>query len=86
MIYTTNAIESLFSQMLEEHRQPEGISQGRRGDPNPILDIRNFSNRWSRCQGWEKVMNQLVVIFGDRLKPQVVDGGCKTNCVSDVLW
>jgi len=34
-----------------------------------FLNIRNFSNRWSRRQGWEIVMNQLAVIFGDRLRP-----------------
>jgi transposase-like protein len=39
-----------------------------------FLNIRNFSNRWSRRQGWDTVMNQLGVMFGDRLKPEVVDG------------
>jgi putative transposase len=38
-----------------------------------FLNIRNFSNRWSRRQGWDIVINQLAVIFGDRLKPEVVD-------------
>ena len=39
-----------------------------------FLNIRNFSNRWSRRQGWDIVMNQLTAMFGDRLKPEVVDG------------
>ena len=39
-----------------------------------FLNIRNFSNRWSRRQGWDIVMNQLAVLFADRLKPEVVDG------------
>jgi hypothetical protein len=39
-----------------------------------FLNIRNFSNRWSRRQGWDIVMNQLAVIFGDRLKSEVIDG------------
>jgi transposase-like protein len=39
-----------------------------------FLNIRNFSNRWSRRQGWDTVMNQLGVMFGDRLKPEVADG------------
>jgi putative transposase len=39
-----------------------------------FLNIRSFSNRWSRRQGWDIVMNQLAVMFGDRLQPEVVDG------------
>jgi putative transposase len=37
-------------------------------------ELRNFSNRWSRRQGWDIVMNQLAVLFADRLQPEVVDG------------
>jgi len=38
-----------------------------------FLNIRNFSNRWSRRQGWDIVMNQLAVLFGDRLTPELGD-------------
>jgi putative transposase len=38
-----------------------------------FLNIRNFSNRWNKRQGWDIVMNQLMMIFGDRLKPDLVD-------------
>ena len=38
-----------------------------------FLNIRKLSNRWSRRQGWDIVMNQLAVLFGDRLKPEVGD-------------
>ena len=74
LIYTTNAIESLHSQMRKN-------IASRKMFPNDdaivkilFLNIRNFSNRWSRRQGWDIVMNQLAVMFGDRLKPEVVDG------------
>jgi putative transposase len=39
-----------------------------------FLNIRNFSNRWSKRQGWDIVMNQLAVMFPDRLRPEIVDG------------
>lgn len=74
IVYTTNAIESLHSQMRKN------ISS-RKVFPNDdavvkilFLNIRNFSNRWSRRQGWDIVMNQLAMMFGDRLKPEVIDG------------
>jgi putative transposase len=71
IVYTTNAIESLHSQMRKN------ISN-RKVFPNDdavlkilFLNIRNFSNRWSKRQGWDIVMNQLAVMFADRLKPEL---------------
>ena len=73
MIYTTNAIESLHSQMRKN------ISN-RKVFPNDdavikilFLNIRNFTNRWTKRQGWDIVMNQLMMLFGDRLKFDLVD-------------
>jgi len=73
IIYTTNAIESLHSQMRKN------ISS-RKLFPNDdavikilFLNIRNFSNRWTKRQGWDIVMNQLLMIFPDRLRPEVID-------------
>lgn len=37
-----------------------------------FLNIRNFTNRWTKRQGWDIVMNQLMMIFGDRLKPESI--------------
>ena len=36
-----------------------------------FLNIRNFSNRWSKRQGWDIGMNQLAVMFADRLKTEL---------------
>jgi putative transposase len=73
IIYTTNAIESLHSQMRKN------ISN-RKVFPNDdavfkilFLNIRNFTNRWTKRQGWDTVMNQLMMLFGDRLKPDLID-------------
>jgi len=74
IIYTTNAIESLHSQMRKN-------IANRKVFPNDdavlkilFLNIRNFTNRWTQRQGWDTVMNQLAMLFGDRLNPEMVDG------------
>ena len=67
MIYTTNAIESLNAQMRKN-------TSNRKVFPNDdavikilFLNVRNFSNRWTKRHGWDMVMNQLLMVFGDRL-------------------
>lgn len=74
LIYTTNAIESLHSQMRKNIATRKMFPHDDAVIKILFLNIRNFSNRWSRRQGWDIVMNQLAVIFGDRLKSEVVDG------------
>jgi putative transposase len=74
LIYTTNAIESLHSQMRKNMASRKMFPNDEAVIKILFLNIRNFSNRWSRRQGWDTVMNQLGVIFGDRLKPEVIDG------------
>jgi putative transposase len=74
LIYTTNAIESLHSQMRKNIASRKMFPNDEAVIKILFLNIRNFSNRWSRRQGWDIVMNQLVALFGDRLKPEVVDG------------
>jgi len=72
--FTTNAIESLHSQMRKNIASRKMFPNDEAVIKILFLNIRNFSNRWSRRQGWDIVMNQLVALFGDRLKPEVVDG------------
>lgn len=74
IVYTTNAIESLNAQMRKN-------IANRKVFPNDdslfkllFLNIRNFSNRWTKRQGWDIVMSQLAVIFGDRLHQEITDG------------
>jgi transposase-like protein len=73
MIYTTNAIESLHSQMRKN-------IASRKVFPNDdavlkilFLNIRNFTNRWTKRQGWDIVMNQLMMLFGDRLSQGLIE-------------
>jgi putative transposase len=73
MVYTTNAIESLNAQMRKN-------TSNRKVFPNDdavikilFLNVRNFTNKWTKRQGWDIVMNQLSMIFGDRLTSELVD-------------
>jgi putative transposase len=74
LIYTTNAIESLHSQMRKNIASRKMFPHDDAVIKILFLNIRNFSNRWSRRHGWDIVMNQLAMMFGDRLKPEIVDG------------
>ena len=74
LIYTTNAIESLHSQMRKNIASRKVFPHDEAVIKILFLNIRNFSLRWTRRQGWDIVMNQLAVLFADRLKPEVLDG------------
>lgn len=74
LIYTTNAIESLHSQMRKNIASRKMFPNDEAVIKMLFLNIQNFSLRWSRRQGWDIVMNQLAVMFADRLKPEVVEG------------
>jgi len=73
MIYTTNAIESLHSQMRKNIANRKVFPNDEAVIKILFLNLRNFANRWTKRQGWDTVMNQLMMIFGDRLKPDLVD-------------
>ena len=73
MIYTTNAIESLHSQMRKNIANRKVFPNDEAVIKILFLNLRNFVNRWTKRQAWDIVMNQLMMIFGDRLKPDLVD-------------
>jgi putative transposase len=73
MIYTTNAIDSLHSQMRKNIANRKVFPNDEALIKILFLNLRNFVNRWTKRQGWDIVMNQLMMIFGDRLKPDLVD-------------
>ncbi len=73
MIYTTNAIESLHSQMRKNISNRKVFPNDESLIKILFLNIRNFTNRWTKRQGWDIVMNQLMTMFGDRLKQGLVD-------------
>ena len=73
IVYTTNAIESLHSQMRKNIANRKVFPNDEAVFKILFLNIRNFTNRWSKRQGWDIVMNQLMMIFPDRLTRKVVD-------------
>ena len=73
MIYTTNAIESLHSQMRKNIASRKVFPNDESVVKILFLNIRNFTNRWTRRQGWDMVMSQLLVLFRDRLKSDLID-------------
>lgn len=73
IIYTTNAIESLNAQMRKN-------TSNRKVFPNDdavikilFLNVRNFTNKWTKRQKWDIVMNQLSMLFGERLAQALID-------------
>ncbi len=74
IIYTTNAIESLHSQMRKNISNRKVFPTDEAILKILFLNISNFSNRWSKRQGWDIVMSQLAVMFRDRLRPEITDG------------
>lgn len=73
IIYTTNAIESLHSQMRKNIASRKVFPNDESVIKILFLNIRNFTNRWTRRQGWDIVMSQLLVLFEDRLKSDLID-------------
>ena len=73
LIYTTNAIESLHSQMRKNISSRKMFPTDESVIKILFLNIRNFTNRWTKRQGWDIVMNQLMLLFGDRLRPDLID-------------
>lgn len=74
IVYTTNAIESLNAQLRKNIANRKVFPHDEAVIKLLFLNIRNFSNRWTKRQCWDTVMNQLSVIFGDRLRPEITDG------------
>ena len=73
IVYTTNAIESLHSQMRKNISTRKVFPHDEAVFKILFLNIRNFSNRWTKRHGWDIVMSQLAVMYPDRLRPEVLD-------------
>jgi putative transposase len=74
MVYTTNAIESLNAQMRKNTSKRKVFPNDEAVIKILFLNVRNFTNKWTKRHGWDIVMNQLSMIFGERLSPDVIDG------------
>ncbi|GAB4176081.1 MAG: hypothetical protein Kow00108_11400 [Calditrichia bacterium] len=69
LIYTTNTVEGL-------HRQFRKVTKNRTIFPNDkalikmlFLAYQDIEKKWiNPCHGWPKILNQLAIKFGDRLR------------------
>jgi len=39
-----------------------------------FLNVRGFTNKRTKRHGWNIAMNELSMIFSDRLSPEIIDG------------
>ena len=69
VVYTTNSIEGLHALFRKN-------TSNRKVFPNDdalmkllYLNIQNFTKKWRKRQGWGKLMNQISILFPNRLEP-----------------
>lgn len=68
IVYTTNSIESLNSQLRKNTRNRKVFPNDESVIKILYLNIRNISKKWRFRQNWDIVINQLAILFEDRLK------------------
>lgn len=73
IVYTTNAIESLNAQLRKNISNRKVLPNDEAVIKLLFLNLRNFTNRWTKRQCWDIVMNQLALMFGDRISAAGVD-------------
>jgi putative transposase len=73
IIYTTNAIESLNAQLRKNTSNRKAFPTENSILTLFFLNVRNFSRRWTKRQGWDTVMNQFSLMFADRIVRAVED-------------
>jgi putative transposase len=67
MLYTTNAIESLNSQLRKVLRQRGPFPNDEAVFKLLFLAITNAKTRWRPAPRWPRVLNQLDIFFEGRL-------------------
>lgn len=67
LIYTTNSIESLNSVLRKNTRNRKVFPSDDSLFKILFLNIRNASEKWKFRKGWNSVVNQLMVMFPERI-------------------
>lgn len=73
IIYTTNAIESLNAQLRKNIANRKVLPNDEACIKLLYLNIKNFSKKWTKRQGWDTVMSQLAIMFDDRINIDLLD-------------
>jgi transposase-like protein len=71
LVYTTNAIESLNAQLRKNSRNRKVFPSDESALKLLFLNVQNITERWTKRRNWDIVMNQLVVLFEDRITPHL---------------
>jgi transposase-like protein len=72
LIYTTNSIENLHGRLRKNTRNRKVFPNDEAAVRLHYLNVRNIVKKWRKRTGWDTVMNQLAVIFPERLSPEVL--------------
>lgn len=72
LIYTTNSIENLHGRLRKNTRNRKIFPNDEAAIRLHYLNVRNIVKKWRKRAGWDTVMNQLAVIFPERLSPEVL--------------
>ncbi|RZM77817.1 IS256 family transposase [Leptolyngbya iicbica] len=67
-IYTTNTIESLNAQLRKNTSNRKVFPNDAAAIKILYLNIRNFTKKWTKRQGWDSLMNKLAIMFPGRLE------------------
>ena len=67
MVYTTNGIESLNAQLRKNISNRKIFPTENSVLALLYLNVKNFTLRWTKRQGWDRMMNQLSLMFAERI-------------------
>jgi transposase-like protein len=67
LIYTTNGIESLNAQLRKNISNRKIFPTENSVLSLLYLNVKNFTLKWTKRQGWDMMMNQLSLMFSERI-------------------
>jgi len=67
IIYTTNSIESLNAQLRKNISNRKVFPTENSILALLFMNVQNFTRKWTKRKGWDTVMNQLSIMFPERI-------------------
>lgn len=74
LIYTTNSIENLHGRFRKNTRNRKIFPNDEAAIRLHYLNVRNIVKKWRRRNGWDTVMNQLAILFPERINHEALAG------------
>lgn len=72
LIYTTNSIENLHGRLRKNTRNRKIFPNDEAAIRLHYLNVKSITRKWSKRAGWDKVMNQLVLMHPERFSVEVL--------------